>query len=105
LHVNEHTGGFGHGGIANVLHHERKTWPRRDRKSLGAAPHCALQGDGGGQLIFHLNETTADRWNTAGESLYHLGGGSNGVAGREASASCQCAFATGVIAVHKMDAG
>src|SRR5208282_1892069 len=105
LHVDENAGRFGHGGIADVLHHEGEAGARSDRKGLGSCPYHALQGNGGGEFIFHLDEDSANGRNPRGETFHHFGGGSDGVSGGASAASSQRAFAAGVVAVHEMYAG
>src|SRR5208282_5143024 len=72
---------------------------------LGSAPDSALQCDGGGELVFHLDEAAADRRHACGEALDHFGRGRNGISGGESRAGSQCAFTAGVVAVEKVCAG
>ena len=72
---------------------------------FGSAPHRALQRDRGGEFVFHLNKDAADGRNAGCEALDDLGGGRDGIAGREARAGGESAFTTGVIAIEEMRAG
>src|SRR5437868_7526753 len=105
LHVNEHTRGLSHGGIADVFHHEREARSGRDRKSLGATPNCALQSNRGSELVFHLDKAATDGGNASGKTFNYLGGRCDGITGREPCSRSQRAFATGMVAIDKMRTG
>ncbi len=105
LHVDEHTRRFGHGGVADVFHHQRKAGTGGHRKCLGTAPDCALQRDRCREFVFHLDKRSADGRHTRGKALYDFGGRSNRVSGSKSGASGQCAFTTGVVAVHEVNPG
>ncbi len=105
LHIHEYAGRFGHGGVPDVLHHEREARPRGDRKSLCAAPYRALNGDGGSQLILHLDEGAAHGRNARREPFHHLRGGCNWVSCGKSRTCRQGAFAAGVVAIQEVRAG
>ena len=102
LHVDEHAGRFGHGGVADVLHHQREAGAGGDREGLRAAPDRALHGDGGGQFVFHLDEDSADRGNAPRKAFDDFGRRSDGISCGKSRTGCQCSFTTGVVAVEEM---
>ncbi len=93
-----------HGGVANVLHHQREARPGGHGESFRTAPDRALKRDGGSQFVFHLNKRSADGRNAIGEAFDHLGGRGDGIAGRKPRSGSQCSLATGVVAVEKVRA-
>ncbi len=105
LHIDEYARRFGHGGVADMLHHQRKARPGGHGERLGSAPHRALQRDRSGQFVFHLNKRSAHGRHPRGEALNHFGGRSDGVSGGEAAAGSQRAFAAGMVAIHEVCAG
>jgi len=74
LHVHKHARRLGHHRQPDVLHHQREARPGSDREGLGPSPHRALNGDGRGHFIFHLDESTAHLRDSLGESFHDLGG-------------------------------
>jgi hypothetical protein len=104
LHVDEDAWSFRHGGVSDVFHHQRKAGARSHGEGFRSAPDRALQADGGGELIFHLDERPAHGRDSRCEALDNFGRGRDRVSGRKACTRCQCAFAAGVITVNEMDA-
>ena len=103
LHVDEDAGRLGHGGVADVLHHEREAGAGGDGEGLRAAPDRALDGDGSGQFVLHLNEDAADGGNSPREAFDHFGGGGDGITCGKSRTGCEGSLTAGVIAVEKMD--
>ena len=64
-----------------------------------------MQSDRGGQLVFHLDETAANRWDARGEAFDDLRGRRDWISGSEACAGCQGTFAAGMVAVDEVSAG
>src|SRR5581483_166832 len=104
LHVDENARRLGHGGVAYVLHHQGETGTGGDGECLNAPPDGALNRDGGGQFVFHLDKGAADGGDAGGEPLDDLRGGGNRVACGKSRTGSQRTFTAGVVAVEKMDA-
>jgi len=105
LHIDEHAGRFGHGSVADVLHHQREAWAGGDGESFGASPNRTLDGDRCCELVFHLDESPADGGYAGGETFDDFRGRGDGISGGEACSGGQCAFTAGMIAVQKMGTG
>ena len=58
--------------------------------------------DGGGELVFHLNEGAADRGDARGEALDDFGRRRDGITCGESRTGGQRAFAAGVVAIEEM---
>ena len=96
-------GRFRHGGVADVLHHEREAGAGGDGEGLGSAPDRALDGDGGGQFVLHLDEDAADGGDSSSEAFDHFRGGRNGITCGKSRTGCEGSLTAGVITVEKMD--
>ncbi|HEY3619652.1 MAG TPA: hypothetical protein VGK96_22830 [Candidatus Sulfotelmatobacter sp.] len=72
---------------------------------MAPPPYSALQRDGGGNFIFHLNKRSTDRGHASREALDHFCRRRDGISGGESRAGRQRAFATGVVAVEEVRAG
>ena len=105
LHVDKHAGRLGHGGIANVFHHQRESWAGGYGERLGSAPYSTLQRDRGREFVFHLNECSPYRRHACREALDYLGRWGDRISGRESCSGRQCAFTAGMVAIEKMCAG
>src|SRR5690349_9033302 len=80
-------------------------WAGKVGRPVEGPPRCTLQGDGGGELVFHLDEDAAQGGHTSGETLHDFGGRRDGVAGSEARAGGQGALAAGVVAIEEVHPG
>jgi hypothetical protein len=101
LHVDEDAGRLGHGGIADVLHHQRKARTRRHRERFRAAPDRALQRDGGRQFVFHLDELAANLGKLGGHDFRHFGRRGNRVTAEKRAASIEGAVGRSFVTLHK----
>ena len=105
LHVDEDAGRLRHGGVSDVLHHQGEAGAGGHREGFGAAPDGALDGDGGGQFVLHLNEDAADGRDSRGKSFDHLGGRRDRVACGKSRTGCERSLTAGMVAVEKMNTG
>ena len=99
--VDNDAGDLRHGGVADVLLHEREAGPRGRRERLGAGQRGADDGGDGGDLVLHLDEVAAHRGQAAGEDLGDLGRGRDGVAGEEARAGGDGPLGDRLVALHQ----
>ena len=102
-HVHDDAGRFGHAGIAEVLLHQRKAGPAGGRHGLHAGQRCADDGPHAGNLILHLDEAAAQGRELEGHVLGDLGGGGDGIAGKESASRGQRPFGKGFVSLEKQN--
>jgi cellulose synthase/poly-beta-1,6-N-acetylglucosamine synthase-like glycosyltransferase len=88
-----------------VLHHQGETGAGGDGESLGAAPNRALNGDGGGEFVFHLDEDAADGGDSPGEAFDYFRRGRDGIACGKSRTGCEGSLTTCVVTVEEMYTG
>ena len=99
--VDHHTGDLGHGGVTDVLLHEREARTGGGRECLGAGQGGTDDGRHRGDLVLHLDEVAAHLGQAARQHLGDLGRGRDRVAGKEATAGGDGALGAGFVALQK----
>src|SRR5437868_3870709 len=82
---------------------ESRPSPSCARRTRGASPNRALDGNRRRQFVLHLDEQASDCWNSPRKAFDHFGGGGNGIPCGKSRTCCECSLTTGMVTVEKMN--